>query len=172
MEAKPLTIDQLAEHALLRLGILGSRKLEILNQMPSDLHRQIARQLLDRSKSKADILYELQAAGHPVSSSAFYRFAEYLAAAANDVHRDALAAGAQLLRPLEAAARLAIPVAEVDRLVEAGELAALNVAGERRFDPAALRVFLYGRSNAAAKKADTLLRARARRAAATSDSSS
>ena len=53
-----------------------------------------------------------------------------------------------LLRPAEAAERLAVSLTTLRRLVRSGEVPALRVGGSLRFDPQELADYLYGDAEA------------------------
>lgn len=142
MDAEHSTLadpNLIADHALIRMGIEGPRSTVVPQLRP--VLGQVARRLIAGDEDRRDLLTALRAEGYPLRQSAWYRFAQAFERAAKAVHSEMIAGAGlpAMATPAEAAKALKLTEAEVLTAIDAGELAAVELAGQVRIPVADLR---------------------------------
>lgn len=155
MEDRPdITIELIADHTLHRLAMKPGR-FEVPKLVSRETLRATVRRILDLSADRKAVLDWLtDTLEVPINRSSFYRFVKATDKAAAEVHRDMLGgiAGPPLVSFRMAGLRLGISPAKVEELVDAGKLAAVDVAGELRISQAAIREFIRSHTFKRAKR--------------------
>lgn len=145
MEDRPdITIGLIADHAILRMAMKPAR-FELQKMVSGETLRETVRRILAVTSDRKAVLEWLTGVMEvPINQSTFYRFVKAVDKAAVEVHRDMIGgfAGPVLVDYRVAGLRLCVGPKQVAELVDAGKLAAVDVAGEMRISQSAIQQFI------------------------------